>query len=62
MGKYDPEQAGNGRRRKVKNPRFRDQYDENFSDEDLADMFSRKKKGNKSKRRRSQTEDWEDAN
>lgn len=62
MGKFDPDRAGGERRKKIKNPKFRHHYDEAYSDEDIDDLYSRKKKLKQNhKRDRDRETDWPEA-
>ena len=56
MGKYDYDRPG--KPRKIKNPKFRDHYDDAYSDDDINDFFRRKNKQQKNiNRRRDQETD-----
>lgn len=60
MGKYDYDRPG--KPRKIKNPKFRDHYDDTYSDEDINDFFRRKNKHQKNiKRQRDQETDYDPA-
>lgn len=58
MGKYDPERSGNTKRKKTKTQKFKHHYDEDYSYDDIKDMFRRKKKL-KNKQRISQVRNLE---
>lgn len=59
MGKYDPERSGNTKRKKIKTPKFKHHHDDHYSDDDIKDMFRRKKKLGKNQRpARGRDEEW----
>ncbi|WDP90118.1 MAG: hypothetical protein HUN04_10540 [Desulfobacter sp.] len=59
MVKYDLEHnTRENRRRKSRPTKFRDRYDEAFTDEDLEEMVSRKKRKKKTRREKHSHPDW----
>lgn len=59
MSKYDSDYKENDKREKQKTPKFRDYYDEDFTDDDDDDLYKRKKKlGKKPKRKKNPDHDW----
>lgn len=59
MSKYDPDYAESNKQKKHKNPKFRDYYDEDFSDADDIALYSKKKKlDKKPKRQKNPDHDW----
>lgn len=59
MSKYDSDYTENSKRQKHKNPKFRDYYDEDFTEDDDNDLNKRKKKlGKKPKREKNPDHNW----
>ncbi len=59
MGKFNSDYTEKDKKSKQKNPKFRDYYDEEFSEEDEIELNKRRKKlGKKPKRKKDQEHDW----
>ncbi|MBC8438275.1 MAG: hypothetical protein H8D87_01120 [Deltaproteobacteria bacterium] len=59
MSKYDSDYQENDKRGKQKTPKFREYYDEDFTEDDDNDLYKRKKKlGKIPKRKKSPDHDW----
>jgi len=59
MSKYDSDYTESNKREKQKTPKFREYYDEEFTEDDDNDLYKRKKKlGKKPKRKKNPDQDW----